>query len=196
MPKILPKHWPLHTRDWGHVTITLQTLSLLEKVEPVQVRFTLCLRDQRSMWLNARWMQSLHGFVHGIEWIMFHGHLDYFQKPPLGGRPNTKPRDHGTLNAPNRWFIPFYHGWAPPAWIEINRNGIRLRARSHMASYYTWRSVTTLHDYGGVLGRPLDTFTWALTISWPRLLARVWPGPQPNTISPSFYSRGSSHMIQ
>jgi hypothetical protein len=25
-------------------------------------------------------MESLHG----IEWIMFHGHLDYFQKPPLG----------------------------------------------------------------------------------------------------------------
>jgi hypothetical protein len=22
---------------------------------------------------------------------MFHGHLDYFEKPPLGGGPNTKP---------------------------------------------------------------------------------------------------------
>ena len=33
---------------------------------------------------------SLHGFLHGIEWIMFHGHLDDFQKPPLGGRPNPK----------------------------------------------------------------------------------------------------------
>ena len=36
---------------------------------------------------------------------MFHGHLDYFQKPPLEGRPNTKPEDHGTPNAHNRWFI-------------------------------------------------------------------------------------------
>ena len=27
-----------------------------------------------------------------------------------------------------------------------------------MTSHYTWRSVTTLHDFGGVLGRPLDTF--------------------------------------
>jgi hypothetical protein len=26
-----------------------------------------------------------------IKWIKFHGHLDYSQKPPLGGRPNTKP---------------------------------------------------------------------------------------------------------
>ena len=24
---------------------------------------------------------------------MFHDHLDYFQKPPLGGRPNTKLGD-------------------------------------------------------------------------------------------------------
>ena len=52
-------------------------------------------------YVNARWMQSLHGFLHGINWIMFHGHLDYFQKPPLGGRPNTKPGDHGTPNAHN-----------------------------------------------------------------------------------------------
>jgi hypothetical protein len=38
------------------------------------------------------------------------GYLDYFQKPPLGGRPNTKPsEDHGTLNARNRWFVLFYH---------------------------------------------------------------------------------------
>ena len=40
---------------------------------------------------------------------VFHGHLDYFQEPPLGGRPNTKPGDHGTLNAHNRWFILFFH---------------------------------------------------------------------------------------
>ena len=33
--------------------------------------------------------------------------------------------------------------------------------------------MTTLHDVGGVLGRPLDAFFWALAISWSRLLARV-----------------------
>ena len=32
--------------------------------------------------------------------IMFHGHLDYCQKPPFGGR-LTKPGDHGTPNAHN-----------------------------------------------------------------------------------------------
>ena len=48
---------------------------------------------------------------------------------------------------------------------------------SHMMSHYTWGSVTTLHDFGGVVGWPLDTFFWALTISWSHLLARVWSGP-------------------
>ena len=43
---------PLHTWDWEPVPITLQTLSLMEKTELVQVRFTLRLRDQRSMWMQ------------------------------------------------------------------------------------------------------------------------------------------------
>ena len=33
--------------------------------------------------------------------------------------------------------------------------------------------MTTLHGFGGVLGRPLDTFFWGLAISWSRLFARV-----------------------
>ena len=124
---------------------------------------------------------------------MFHGHLDYFQKPPLGGRPNTKPGDHGTPNAHNRWFILFYHVWGP-TWIEIHWNSIWLRARSHMTSHYTWGPVTTLHDFGGVLGRPLDTFFGALTISWSRLLARVCGDPNksmPNSprLVPSIHTK-------
>ena len=87
-----------------------------------------------------------------------------------------KPGDHGTLNTHNHWSILLYHMWGP-AWIEIHWNSIWLRARSHMTSHYTWGSVTTLHDFGGVVGRPLDTFFWALTISWSRQLARVWSGP-------------------
>ena len=34
--------------------------------------------------------KSLHGFLHGIEWVMFHDHSDYFQQPARGGRPNTQ----------------------------------------------------------------------------------------------------------
>jgi hypothetical protein len=92
---------------------------------------------------------------------MLHGHLDYFQKPPLVGRLSTKLGDHDTWKAYNRWFILFYHVWGS-ACIEIHWNSIWLRARSHMTSHYTWQSVTTLHDFGCVFGRPLDTFFWAL----------------------------------
>ena len=132
----------LHTRDCKPVTIvTLQALSLVENTEPVQVRyFTLCLRDQRSEYVNARWMSSLHGFLHGIKWIMSHGHLDYLQKLPLGGRPNTKPRDYGTLNAHKRWFILLYRVWGP-AWIEIHWKRIWLRAQSHMTFGYIWTNA-------------------------------------------------------
>jgi hypothetical protein len=143
---------------------------------PSSLPTKLGLRDQRSMWMQDG-CKSLHGFLHGIEWIMFHGHLDYFPKPPLGGRPNTKPGDHGTLDAHNRWFVLLYYVWGS-AWIDIQWNGIWLRAWSHMALHYTWGSMTTLHDFGGVLGRSLDTFFWALMTSWSRLLARVWSGPK------------------
>ena len=57
--------------------------------------------DGPTEYVNARWMWSLHGFLHGIKWIVFHGHVDCFQKPPLGGKPNTKPGDHATPNAHN-----------------------------------------------------------------------------------------------
>ena len=73
---------------------------------------------------------------------MFHLHLDYSEKQPLEGRPNTKPRDHGTVNADNCWFTLLYHVWGP-AWIKIHWNSIWLKVRSHMASHYTWRSMTT-----------------------------------------------------
>jgi hypothetical protein len=114
-------------------------------------------------------------FYMASKWTMFHDHLDYFQQPPLEVRPNTKPGDHGTPNAHGRWFILFYHAWGP-ACLEIHWNSIWLKARSHMASHYTWGSVTVLHDLGGVLGQPLDTFFWVLTISWSRLLAHGWNG--------------------
>ena len=132
--------------------------------------------EEPTEYVNARWMQSLHGFLNGIKGTVFYGPLDYFQKPHLGGRPNTKLGDHGTPNAHNCWFILFYHVWGP-SWIEIPWNSIWLSARSHITSHYTWGSMTTQHDFGGVLGRPLDNFFWALSISWSRLLARVWSGP-------------------
>ena len=89
--------------------------------------------------------------------IIFHGHLDYFQKLPLGGRPNTKPRDHGTLNAHNHWFILFYHVWGPP-WIEIHWNSMWLRP------YHIWLH-TTFEDpwpHYIIMGVPWDRL-WTLS---------------------------------
>ena len=47
---------------------------------------------------------------------MFHGHLDYIQKPHVGGRPSTTSKDHGNLESHNRWLIIFW--WVDSAWIE------------------------------------------------------------------------------
>ena len=169
----------LHTQDWEPVTITLQALSLVEKGEPVvQVLFTLCVRDQWSMWMQDgckfyidSYMAS-NGSRSTVTWTLFKNHLW-----PLRGRPNTKPPgDHGTPTAYDHWFILFHHVWGP-MWINFHWNSIWLRARSLMTSHYTWGTMTTLHDFEGVLGWPLDTFFWAPTMSWSRLLARVWSGP-------------------
>ena len=117
----------------------------------------------------ARWMWSLHGF----DWIMFRGHLDYFQQPSLEGRLNTKPGDHGNSNAQIHWFILIYH-----TWIEIHRNSIRLRARSHMASHYTWRPVATRPGFGGVLGQPFGHFLLGSRhVMGTALGSCVWSGP-------------------
>jgi hypothetical protein len=60
-----------------------------------------------------------------------------------------------------------------------------------MTSHYTRGSVTTLHDLGGVLGRPLDTLFWALKISWSQLSARVWSGPE--NLHRKFWVSWSAH---
>ena len=72
---------PLHTQDWEPVTITLQALSLVEKVGPVQVRFTLRLMDQRRKWMQDgcrvyvdSYMAS-NGSCFMLTWIIFKNHL-------------------------------------------------------------------------------------------------------------------------
>jgi hypothetical protein len=119
---------------------------------------------------------------------MFHGHLDYFQEPPLGGRLNTKPGDHGTPNTHNHFFILFYQVWGP-SWIKKFIELAFGWGLGHvLTSHYTWRPVTVIHDFGGVLGRPLDTFFRARAFglskfhghgSW--LVCEVALNPKPKT---------------
>jgi hypothetical protein len=119
-------HTRLRARD--HYT---SSTPLVEKAEPVQVHFTLRSSDQRSMWIQDACKVYMHGFLHGIKWIVFHGHLDSFQKPPLEGRSNTKPGDHDTPNAHNRRFILFDHVWGP----HMNRNSLKLHLDEGMVTY-------------------------------------------------------------
>ena len=83
---------------------------------------------------------------------MFHGHVDRFQKPPLGGRPNTKLGDHGTPNAHHRWFILFHHVWGS-TWIGIHwkqhlvEGSVTYDFTLHLKTYdhttWFWRCVGT-----------------------------------------------------
>ena len=122
--------------------------------------------------VNARWMRSLRGFLHGIKWIVFDDHLDYIEKPPLEGRCNTKPGDHSTSKSHNRWFLLISHVWGP-VWIQSIEIAIGWgprHIRLHAPLKAPW---PTLHDVGGVVRRPLVSLFWALTISWSRLVCKV-----------------------
>ena len=63
------------------VTITLQALSLVEKAEPFQVRFTLRLRDHQSLWMQDGckvYMDSYmasNGSHFMVTWIIFKTHV-------------------------------------------------------------------------------------------------------------------------
>ena len=89
-----------------------------------------CKMDVKSTWIPT-WHRM----------VIFYWHLDFFQKPLLGGRPNTKLGDYGTPNTHNHCFIMFYHIWEP-AWIETPWRSIWFKARSHMTSHYIIGSVT------------------------------------------------------
>jgi hypothetical protein len=117
---------PLHTWDWEPVTESLQELSLVEKAEPVQVRFTLRLRDQWSTWMQDGWKVHMDSYM-ASNWSCFMVTWTISTKPSFGGMLDTKLRDHGIPNAHICWFILFYHACGS-AWIEISWNSIWLRA--------------------------------------------------------------------
>ena len=131
------------------MTITHQAFSLVEKAGLVQVRYlTLRLRDQDGckVYLGSYMaIMASNGTRFMVTWT-------YFQKAPLGGRPNTKPGDHGTPNAHNHWFILFHQVWWP-AWIEIHWDEgmvtydftIHLRICDH-ATWF-WRCVGTAFEH-------------------------------------------------
>ena len=131
-------HWgPLHTRDWKPVTITFQALSLVEKAEPVQVRyFTLCLRDQQSMWMQDGCKVYMDSYMTStgscfmVTWTIFKNHL-----LEVGLIQNWETMALRTLTTIDLFY--FNHVWGLTQ-IEIYYISIWLRARWHMTSHYTW----------------------------------------------------------
>ena len=140
---------------------------------------SLRLRDQRSEWMRDGCEVYVDSYVASngscfmVTWSIFKNHL-----LEVGLTQNRRSWHFGR-SQPVIYSILLIM-CEDPAWIKIHWNSIWLRAKSHMSKHYTWGSVTTLHDFGGVLGRLLDTFFWALTISWARLLAHVWRGSYSN----------------
>jgi hypothetical protein len=92
---------PFYTRDWERMIITPRALSLVEKAELVQIHFTLRLRDQHIMWMQ----DGCKVYMDWMDYVSWS--LGLFSKPPVGGRPNRKPGDHGIPNTRNRWSL-FY----------------------------------------------------------------------------------------
>jgi hypothetical protein len=165
-----------HTREWEPVTISLQALSLVGKAEPVQVRFfTLRLRDQRSMWMRDRWKVyvdsyvALDGSCFMVTWTIFKNHL-------LGvGLPQSRRPWHSECSQPLVCSI------LSCVRTCVNRFSLKWHLVEGPVTYdFTLHSRARDQHYMIVevcLGRPSDTFFWDLTISWSRLLARVWSGP-------------------
>ena len=132
---------------------TLKIHSLVEKVEVLQVPFTLCLRDQWSKWMHDGCKVYMDSYMATnescfiIPWIIF--------KNCLLDMGLTQIWETIALwNLTNIDFLSFIM-CEDTTWIKIRWNGIWLRAWSHLPSHYT--PVTRLHHFGSDLGSRLDT---------------------------------------
>ena len=116
--------WPLHTRDWMPVTLTIQALiggnrgvgpsSLASHYAWGTNGVSECKTDVKV------YMDSY------MAWVIFKSHF-----LEVGLVQNWETMALLMLMSHNRWFILFYHVRGP-AWIEIYWNSIWLRAQSHM----------------------------------------------------------------
>jgi hypothetical protein len=135
-----------------------------------------CTWGTNIVHVNARWMKMLHGLLHAIQWIMFHGHLDYFPKPSFGSKSNTKSGDHGIPNAHNRWFILFYHVWGS-AWIKNHWKwhlvegpvtcDFTLHSRIRDQTTWFWRCVGTAFGHFHLGSHNFMVTALGLCVKWP-----------------------------
>ena len=94
------------TQDWEPVTITLQALELIDKAEPVQVHFTLNLRDQQSMSMQdgCRVYMATRGLCFMVSWTIFKNHL------LKAGLTQNMETMHGIPNTHNYCFYSIFLG--------------------------------------------------------------------------------------
>jgi hypothetical protein len=83
-----------------------------------------------------------------VTWTTFRNHL-------LEVKPNTKPRDHGTIECSHPLIYSILSCVRDRLEYKIHSNSSWLRAQSHITSHYTRGSVTAIHDFGDVFGQPL-----------------------------------------
>ena len=110
-------HMRLNACD--HCTSSTLSLSLVEKVELLQVRFTLRLRDQQSMWMQGGckvymdFYMASNGSYFTVSWTIFKNHL-----LEVGLKQNWETITLQMLISHNHWFIQYlYHVWGP-AWLK------------------------------------------------------------------------------
>ena len=80
---------PFYTRAWGPLSCDAHIKWLVEKIETIQVHFTLDLERKNDQLFLAR-MKNWHGILHGIKWIMFHGLQDIALDSLKRGESNAK----------------------------------------------------------------------------------------------------------
>ena len=147
------------------MTTALQALSLVEKAEPVQVRFTLRSKDRHSMWMQDGckvYMVSYiasNGSCFMVTWTIFKSHL-------FGVGLNTNWEQMALRTLTIIGLVYFYHVWRP-AWVEIHRSKHLVEGlATYDLTLHTRGSMTTLRDLEvRVWRQPLDTFIWAPRIS-------------------------------
>ena len=127
------------------------------KARPSSLHTTL---EGPTEYVNARWIQSVHVFLQGIEWIMFHGHLDYFLKTTyleVGLTQNQETMALQTLTTIG--VFSFIVREDPHEWkcIETTFCWGPCHIRPHTTLEGPWPHVTISDVCWD--GRPLDTYT-------------------------------------
>ena len=137
------------------MTIILQALLLVEKEESVQVGFTLCLRDQRSMWMQDGCKVHMDAYVASnracfmVTWTIFKYYL-----LDIGPTQNMETMALWTLTTVDIFYIimcedPHEHkfieiafGWGPgDIWLHTTLEG---PWPNYMILKVCWDSLWTL----------------------------------------------------